>query len=168
MMSTQDSNNPNSIAFKNGSFFLSAATTETRTSSLESREECPANSRRSQRRDSDRSHSRSCSAERRPAKSPSFEIDRVHSLAKHIVSGNRNRYVDEEYDLDLTYITDRIIAMAFPGEDLVGPFSSVIRNNLKCVDDNDHNTPQPPLGVMKACQPPRPRTTLSPQALFHV
>jgi hypothetical protein len=40
---------------------------------------------------------------------------------------------DGTYDLDLTYITSRIIAMAFPGEDAVGQFSVVIRNHLKTV-----------------------------------
>jgi hypothetical protein len=51
--------------------------------------------------------------------------------ARRVVSGNRSRYVDDDYDLDLTYITDRIIAMAFPGEDLIGAFSTVIRNDLR-------------------------------------
>jgi hypothetical protein len=51
--------------------------------------------------------------------------------ARRAVSGNRSRYVDDDYDLDLTYITDRIIAMAFPGEDLIGAFSTVIRNDLR-------------------------------------
>ena len=32
-----------------------------------------------------------------------------------IVSKNKNRYKDEKYDLDLSYITKRIIAMSFPG-----------------------------------------------------
>jgi len=39
---------------------------------------------------------------------------------KHAVSQNRNRYVDGDYDLDLTYITNRIIAMGFPGDGLKG------------------------------------------------
>jgi hypothetical protein len=32
------------------------------------------------------------------------------------VSGNRKRYSDGIYDLDLSYINPRVIAMAFPGE----------------------------------------------------
>ena len=30
------------------------------------------------------------------------------------VGGPKNRIVEEDYDLDMTYITDRVIAMAFP------------------------------------------------------
>jgi hypothetical protein len=55
------------------------------------------------------------------------------SSAKHLVSGNRSRFIDDTYDLDLSYITSRVIAMAYPAEDFVGPFASMIRNNLKCV-----------------------------------
>ena len=31
-----------------------------------------------------------------------------------IVSGKRNRYEKDGYNLDLTYITDRVVAMSFP------------------------------------------------------
>ncbi len=66
------------------------------------------------------------------AKKGSFELETIYTMAKHFVSGNRSRFVDGGYDLDLTYVTERVIAMAFPGEDLVGPFSTVIRNSLRC------------------------------------
>lgn len=33
---------------------------------------------------------------------------------RKVVSGNRRRFKDEDYDLDITYITPRIIAMSFP------------------------------------------------------
>jgi phosphatidylinositol-3,4,5-trisphosphate 3-phosphatase/dual-specificity protein phosphatase PTEN len=33
---------------------------------------------------------------------------------RKLVGGPKNRTVDHDYNLDLTYITDRIIAMAFP------------------------------------------------------
>jgi hypothetical protein len=49
------------------------------------------------------------------------------------VSGNRKRYQDETFDLDLSYVTPRCIAMAFPGQDTVGPFSTALRNDMKDV-----------------------------------
>lgn len=33
---------------------------------------------------------------------------------RKIVAGPKNRFVSDKYDLDLTYITDNIIAMAYP------------------------------------------------------
>lgn len=63
----------------------------------------------------------------------SYEMPAAVTAVRHLVSGNRSRYVDSEYDLDLTYITRRLIAMAFPGEDMLGPFSSIIRNDLRSV-----------------------------------
>mmetsp|Transcript_22014 Transcript_22014/g.61896 ORF Transcript_22014/g.61896 Transcript_22014/m.61896 type:complete len:1185 (-) Transcript_22014:55-3609(-) len=42
------------------------------------------------------------------------------------VSGDKQRYKEGEYDLDFTYITDRMIAMAFPGEGI----ESTYRNNI--------------------------------------
>lgn len=35
-------------------------------------------------------------------------------LLREFVGGPKNRYKDEKFNLDLTYITPRLIAMAFP------------------------------------------------------
>ena len=43
------------------------------------------------------------------------------------VSGPKKRYIDDKYNLDLTYITPRIIAMAFPASG----FKSIYRNKIE-------------------------------------
>ncbi len=48
---------------------------------------------------------------------------------RSLVSGKKKRYKDRKYDLDLSYITPRLIAMAFPGSGL----ETVYRNNIKSV-----------------------------------
>ena len=48
-----------------------------------------------------------------------------------IVSGKKKRYIDDTFNLDLTYITPRIIAMAFPGSGI----TSLYRNKLSDVAD---------------------------------
>lgn len=47
------------------------------------------------------------------------------------MSQGRNRYVDEKYDLDLSYITPNIIAMGFPGEGFTGYY----RNDINEISD---------------------------------
>ena len=45
------------------------------------------------------------------------------------VSGKRNRFKDDEYNLDITYITDRVMAMSFPASG----FEQWYRNNINSV-----------------------------------
>jgi len=47
-------------------------------------------------------------------------------LIRSAVSGKRHRYRDAEFDLDLAYITPRIMAMAYPGSGVEGMY----RNNI--------------------------------------
>ncbi len=47
------------------------------------------------------------------------------------VSGSKNRYKDNHYNLDLTYITPRVIAMAFPASG----FESLYRNHIDDVSN---------------------------------
>ena len=39
-----------------------------------------------------------------------------NSLIKRLVSKNRHRYADSKFNLDLSYITNRVIAMGLPGK----------------------------------------------------
>ncbi len=51
------------------------------------------------------------------------------SIIREIVSGKKNRLIDAKYNLDLTYIVPRIIAMSFPGSGL----EITYRNNIEDV-----------------------------------
>ena len=57
----------------------------------------------------------------------------MSNILRTWVSHNRNRFKDpsENVNVDLSYITDRIIAMAFPAPN--GNFESVFRNNAQDV-----------------------------------
>lgn len=45
---------------------------------------------------------------------------------REMVAGKKNRLKDGTYNLDLTYVTKRIIAMSFPGEGLSGFYRNPI------------------------------------------
>lgn len=51
------------------------------------------------------------------------------NVIRELVSQNKTRFIDEDYNLDLTYITPRIIAMAYPADGL----ESMYRNKIKDV-----------------------------------
>ena len=53
------------------------------------------------------------------------------NIIRTIVSGEKKRYIDENFNLDLSYVTPRIIAMAFPGTGI----TSIYRNKLNDVAD---------------------------------
>ena len=51
----------------------------------------------------------------------------VVSAIRATVAQKRQRFKEDGFDLDLSYVTPRIIAMGFPGENIKG----VYRNNMK-------------------------------------
>ncbi len=51
------------------------------------------------------------------------------SKVRSLVSADKNRFQDGSHDLDLTYITERVIAMSFPAEG----FESSYRNDIHAV-----------------------------------
>ncbi|CAL5976210.1 4 [Hexamita inflata] len=52
-------------------------------------------------------------------------------MLQQIVSQKRRRYIDDKFNIDLTYITDRIIAMSYPARG----FESLYRNNIQQVKE---------------------------------
>ena len=51
----------------------------------------------------------------------------MKTMLRKMVSGKKARYEDQNYNLDLTYITPRIVAMSYPADGLI---SATYRNEL--------------------------------------
>lgn len=51
------------------------------------------------------------------------------NIAKRLVSKDKKRYIQEGFDLDLSYITNQIIAMGYPSESVEGWY----RNSMEDV-----------------------------------
>eukprot|EP00892_Ulva_mutabilis_P004328 jgi/Ulvmu1/2267/UM013_0114.1 len=56
------------------------------------------------------------------------------SLIRRLVSRHKIRFQNEEFDLDLTYITDRIIAMSWPGDGAEGWYRNPIGEVARMLD----------------------------------
>jgi len=54
-------------------------------------------------------------------------MEYLRNKIRTTVSGKRNRTKKDGFDLDLTYITPRILAMSFPAADF---FKKMYRNNI--------------------------------------
>lgn len=54
-----------------------------------------------------------------------LQTSRNSNVLQKMVSQNRNRFISGNFDLDLSYITERMIAMGLPGES----YRSIYRNS---------------------------------------
>lgn len=52
------------------------------------------------------------------------------NFLREIVSGPKKRFIDKSFNLDLTYVCNRIIAMSFPASG----FESAYRNSIEDVE----------------------------------
>jgi phosphatidylinositol-3,4,5-trisphosphate 3-phosphatase and dual-specificity protein phosphatase PTEN len=60
----------------------------------------------------------------------------MFSKIREIVSGKKNRFKEGGFNLDLTYITNRVIAMSFPAS---GFIEKTYRNDIDEVKINKKN-----------------------------
>ena len=50
------------------------------------------------------------------------------NFLRKMVSGKRRRYQDGQFDLDITYITPRVIAMSFPSVGMEAAYRNPIQD----------------------------------------
>ncbi|XP_040847017.1 phosphatidylinositol 3,4,5-trisphosphate 3-phosphatase TPTE2-like [Ochotona curzoniae] len=58
----------------------------------------------------------------------------LETLTRRLVSGNKRRYQKDGFDLDLTYVTERIIAMSFPSSGRQSFYRNPIKEVVRFLD----------------------------------
>lgn len=62
-------------------------------------------------------------------------MDGVKKLLRAKVSADKRRFQEGNYDLDLSYVTDRIIGMAFPSEGIEKAFRNDIDDVARLLEE---------------------------------
>ncbi|KJH47205.1 hypothetical protein DICVIV_06727 [Dictyocaulus viviparus] len=75
------------------------------------------------------------------ARNPSFQsfndvVDLVFNPLRSVISQNRRRYTEDGFNLDLTYITDRIIAMGYPARSIERLYRNSMCHTVKFLERN--------------------------------
>uniref|UniRef100_A0A8C9DS80 Phosphatidylinositol-3,4,5-trisphosphate 3-phosphatase n=1 Tax=Prolemur simus TaxID=1328070 RepID=A0A8C9DS80_PROSS len=63
----------------------------------------------------------------------------LEQLTRRMVSGNKRRYTHGGFDLDLTYVTERIIAMSFPSSGKQSLYRNPITEVVRFLDSKHQN-----------------------------
>ncbi|XP_036084411.1 phosphatidylinositol 3,4,5-trisphosphate 3-phosphatase TPTE2-like [Rousettus aegyptiacus] len=68
-----------------------------------------------------------------------YQKKRLEKLTRRMVSGNKRRYKKGGFDLDLTYVTERIIAMSFPSSGKQSFYRNPIKEVVRFLDTKHQN-----------------------------
>ncbi|XP_013823748.1 PREDICTED: phosphatidylinositol 3,4,5-trisphosphate 3-phosphatase TPTE2-like isoform X3 [Capra hircus] len=68
-----------------------------------------------------------------------YQKRHLEMLTRRMVSGNKRRYKKDGFDLDLTYVTERIIAMSFPSSGKQSFYRNPIKEVVRFLDTKHPN-----------------------------